>query len=96
MAWGQVAARLIRAGAASVRGDSDRAAKHLADAISRADAEQIELFAAAARRRLGVILGGDEGRALVARADAWMVAQSIRDPARMAACLVPGFPEKSR
>ncbi|WZO98998.1 protein kinase [Isosphaeraceae bacterium EP7] len=93
LAWGQVAARLIRAGAASVRGDSARAAKHLADAIKRADAEQIDLFAAAARRQLGVVLGGDEGRELVARADAWMVAQSIRDPARMAACLVPGFPE---
>jgi serine/threonine protein kinase/tetratricopeptide (TPR) repeat protein len=92
MAWGQVAARLIRAGAASIRGDSPRAAKHLTDAIGRADAEQIELFAAAARRRLGVLLGGDEGRDLVARADAWMAAQSIRNPERMAACLVPGFP----
>ena len=46
-------------------------------------------------RRHGVSLvsvrGGDEGRVLIEQADAWMRAQSIRNPARMAACLVPGF-----
>jgi hypothetical protein len=49
------------------------------------------LFAAASRRQLGRLLGGDEGRALIDRADAWMSSQSIRRPDRMAACLAPGF-----
>jgi hypothetical protein len=40
------------------------------------------------------LLGGDEGRALIEQADSWMTQQSIRDPARMAAAMVPGFPER--
>jgi hypothetical protein len=51
------------------------------------------LFAAAARRRLGLLRGGDEGRTLIERADTWMRAQSVRNPPRMAACLAPGFSE---
>ena len=42
------------------------------------------LYAAASRRRLGEIIGGDDGRAHVQEADAWMTAQQIRNPARMA------------
>jgi eukaryotic-like serine/threonine-protein kinase len=49
------------------------------------------LFAASARRQLGESRGGDEGRVLIEQADAWMRAQSIRNPARMATCLAPGF-----
>jgi len=48
------------------------------------------LFATAARRARGEVLGGETGRALVAEADAWMTAQSIRRPDRMARMLAPG------
>jgi hypothetical protein len=48
------------------------------------------LYAAAARRCLGLMVGGDEGRDLVAVADAWMAAQTIRNPERMTAMLAPG------
>jgi hypothetical protein len=44
---------------------------------------------AAVRRRRGEMIGGDGGRDLVAAADAWMTAQAIRNPARMAGTLVP-------
>ena len=57
------------------------------------EAVDMGLFAAAARRRLGTLLGGDAGRALIAQADAWMAAQEVRNPARMAAGLAPGFPD---
>ena len=53
----------------------------------------MELFAAATRRQLGRLLGGDEGRTLIARADTWMAGQAIRRPDRMTACLAPGFEE---
>ena len=52
------------------------------------------VYAAAARRHLGNLVGGDEGRDLIARADAWMIGQGITNPARMAAGITPGFAER--
>lgn len=49
------------------------------------------LYATAARRRLGVVLGGDDGRKLVKAADAWMGAEDILDPVRMTEMMLPGF-----
>jgi hypothetical protein len=92
-AWTGALAHLIKAGAASVRGDTAGAERLLAETIDRFDRAEMELFAAAARRQLGRLRGGDEGRALVEQADAWMRAQSVRNPSRMASCMAPGFPE---
>ncbi|MBV8555558.1 MAG: hypothetical protein JO116_08330, partial [Planctomycetaceae bacterium] len=83
--------RLIHAGAASVRGDIDRAVRCLTVAAEGFEASGLELFAAATRRQLGRLLGGSEGRSLIARADTWMAGQAIRSPERMTACLAPGF-----
>ena len=57
------------------------------------DACDMRLYAAAARRRLGQLVGRAEGRALMAGAESWMAGQTIRNPARMAAMLAPGFPD---
>ncbi|MFI5457644.1 MAG: serine/threonine-protein kinase PknK [Isosphaerales bacterium] len=91
--WACALAQLIKAGVASVRGDAGRAERLLADAAERFESADMGLFAASARRQLGQLRGGDEGRGLIERADAWMRAQSIRNPARMASCLAPGFPQ---
>ncbi|HKW02173.1 MAG TPA: hypothetical protein VJN96_20290, partial [Vicinamibacterales bacterium] len=50
----------------------------------------MRLCAAAARRRRGELLGGTEGRAAIAAVDAWMAANTIKNPARMTAMLAPG------
>ena len=49
-----------------------------------------EHYVAAARRRRGELEGGERGRALVAEADAWFVAEGARAPDRLAAMLAPG------
>jgi hypothetical protein len=82
---------LVEAGVAGVRGDG-RAADLLATATAELDAVDMPLAAAAARRRLGILLGGDRGRELAAAADGWMASRGVRNPARMTAALVPGFP----
>lgn len=67
----------LRAGVASVRGDADLAQRLLAEAEPRLDEHALELAAAAARRARGSLLGGAEGRALAARAEAWRASQGV-------------------
>jgi eukaryotic-like serine/threonine-protein kinase len=43
------------------------------------------------RYKIGEIQGGDEGRALITRAEEWMVSQSIKSPARWSRMVAPGF-----
>ena len=46
-----------------------------------------------ARRQRGRLLGGDIGRELIQQADAFMTGEGVREPDRIAAMLVPGFPD---
>jgi hypothetical protein len=89
MAWATALAYPIEAGIAAARGDRSRAATLFAAAVNHLEAVDMHLYAAASRRRLGELLGGDEGRAQVERADSWMRQQTIQDPARMAAIFAP-------
>jgi hypothetical protein len=84
VAWSGALAYPIRAGVAAARGDRSGAANLFADAVTHLEAVDMNLYAAASRRRLGELLGGAEGQAQVERADSWMRQQTIRDPARMA------------
>ena len=61
-----------------------------ASADAQFTATDMALHAAVARRRRGELLGGVQGAALLAEADAWMTGQAIRNPSRMAAMLAPG------
>ncbi len=94
--WAEALARLIRAGVASVERNESVAAALLGAAATALDEVDMPLWAAAARRYVGRLLGGDEGRALVARADALMCEQGIVNPARMAAMYAPGFARFTR
>jgi eukaryotic-like serine/threonine-protein kinase len=89
MPWSLALACPIRAGIAAARGDKTRAAALFAQAAKELEAVDMNLYAAASRRRLGEILGGDEGRAHVERADRWMREQTIQNPARMANVFAP-------
>ena len=60
------------------------------------DAADMALHATVARRRRGELAGGDDGRALIEAADAWMAGQGIRNPERMAAMLAPGAWARAR
>jgi hypothetical protein len=90
--WGAPSAQTVRAGIAMVHGDTVRAAALLRDAIAAFQAADMALHAATARRRLGQLLGGDEGQALIEDADSWMASQRIVNPERMTSLYVPGLP----
>jgi hypothetical protein len=89
MAWSKALSIPILAGLAAARGDRSRAGSLFSQAVKELEAVDMNLYAAASRRRLGEILGGDEGRTQVDRADSWMTEQGIRKPARMADVFAP-------
>jgi serine/threonine protein kinase len=91
IAWAEALAQLVHSGVAMGGHDTERARQLLEDAASRLEAAGLRLHAAAARRRLGELLGGSEGDRLVQLADAWMKGQNICRPDRMTALLAPGF-----
>jgi hypothetical protein len=88
MAWSRALACPILAGMAATRGDRSGAAILFAEAVTQLEGVDMNLYAAS-RRRLGEILGGEEGRAEVERADSWMRQQGIQNPARMADVFAP-------
>jgi eukaryotic-like serine/threonine-protein kinase len=89
--WATAHAFSTRAGASMVRGDSVAARRQLIAAVDAFEGVSMGVYAAAARRNLGKLVDGDEGRDHIARADAWMIGQGISNPARMAAGITPGF-----
>jgi len=90
--WAKPLAEVIRAAVAARDGDNSKATNLLSDAIPRFDAADMPLRAACARRRLGELIGGHSGSALVREADSWMADQRILAPSHMAALFAPGFP----
>jgi hypothetical protein len=88
--WSQALAASVRAGLSLARGDRPAAAKLFEAARARFDALEMGLYAAAAGRRAGELLGGEAGSRMVAAADARMSAQGVANPTRMAALFAPG------
>ena len=91
MPWSTPLAHTIQAALAFQVGDRDAAADKLRMAgAGFADAGMFA-HAMAAKRRLGGILGGDEGRDLMTTADSWFEKQGGRRPDRLTEVLAPGF-----
>ncbi len=91
MVWTTAFADVIDAGVAARRGQREVAVAALEGAARGFDAADMALYAACARRRLGALLGGDEGSALVENATAWMRAQGVQSPEKITAMLAAGF-----
>jgi serine/threonine protein kinase len=91
--WSDALAVAIQATVSNLEGRPAEAIARLDEAIDRLGATDMPLIAACARRRKGQLIGGAEGNALIATADAFMTAQRIARPARMASMLMPGFPD---
>jgi hypothetical protein len=91
MAWSNPLADLIRAALAYQHGDPVKSIALTRDAIAGLEQADMALYAAAARRRLGQLIGGDEGRELIAQADEWLGRQQVRNPAAITRVMAPGF-----
>lgn len=90
MAWSNPLALLLHAAVAAARKNRQAAADLLRDAEAGFDAADMGLYAAAVRRRRGELMPGEDGARLIEAADAWMLRQKVRNPARMTAMVAPG------
>jgi hypothetical protein len=91
IAYAHPYAKLIQAGVAHRRGDAAAAVTLLAQAEKEFAAVDMNLFAVAARLRLGELIAGDRGRELVEDASEWMSRQEIKNPTRLMNLMAPGF-----
>lgn len=84
-------AAMLRAAIAHLRGNAEEALRLLEEAEKLSLGADLVLNYHAIRRARGLVLGGDEGSALVRGADEQFVACGLRRPAGVAAVFAPGF-----
>jgi len=87
--WHGAIATLRRAGLRQARHDAEGAVRAYRAAIAAADAAELGLHAAAARVRLGDLLGGDEGAALREAGLGALRAEEVRRPEAFVALFAP-------
>jgi hypothetical protein len=80
---------IVHAGLAVLHGDLDAAVEAYRAAAGGFDATDMMTIAASARWRLGELLGGDEGHALVGQARAALLAEGVVRPDRVVAMMAP-------
>ncbi|HLK35136.1 MAG TPA: protein kinase [Polyangiaceae bacterium] len=88
--WASTLAALVRAAAGRAAGDLAEAERALRSAVASVEVSGMRLHGWAASHRLGSLLGGQEGDAMVTQAERAMAAEGVRAPARMAALFLPG------
>jgi eukaryotic-like serine/threonine-protein kinase len=89
--WAQALTNMHEASYHRIEGDKPHAIELLRKTIPMFERSDFPLHAAVARRQLGLLVRGDEGRALVAGADGWMYHQKVVDPSLLANMLAPGI-----
>jgi serine/threonine protein kinase len=80
----------LQAGLALHTGDVEAAVTQLRIALAGYQENDLNMAAAAVRRRLGELIGGDEGRELLAQGDAVMLAQRVKNLDAVTEMLCPG------
>jgi hypothetical protein len=91
MKWADPLAALVRAGVASLRNEKQTTISLLSNACAGFEEAHMKLYAAVAKRRLGEITDGVEGKRLVDEADRWMHEQKIKAPSQITMMLAPGI-----
>jgi hypothetical protein len=91
MPWSDPLANMTYSALANQQGDTSRAAAFARRALDGFEAADMALYAAAARRRLGELLAGDEGLQLINDSALWMTKQEIRNPVAVSNMMAPGF-----
>ena len=90
--WASALAATLRAGAKAREGERGTAVTSLLEEAARlASASGMAGYACAAQRALALVRGGREGRERVAALEATLADRGVKEPARFAAMLVPGF-----
>jgi eukaryotic-like serine/threonine-protein kinase len=90
MPWTAVLASLLAAAIAKAAGDAAAAQTALRESIERATAMEMSVHAAAARQKLGSLIGGEAGDAMALEAAEAMKTLGVRVPERYAGMLLPG------
>ncbi len=85
-------AHMLRATLAVQGGERERAIEDFREVVALGEAAHIRYLTAAARRRLGALVGGDEGQKLVAAAERWMTEAGIKNLERMTYLVSPCDP----
>jgi hypothetical protein len=91
--WSDSLAMLLTATISYLANRPREACDRLAAAIDAFEAADMKLYAAVARRRLGLLQGGQSGRDLVDAANDWMAGQGIVNVDRVTRLIAPGFPD---
>ena len=89
--WANALAELVQSQIDYLSGHIEFVAPCLRQAIEMLTRADLCLAAASAKRELGKLVGGDEGRLLVSEAETWMKDQQIVSPRRMSRLMLPGF-----
>jgi hypothetical protein len=92
--WITALAQLVRAGVAHRRGEWSRAVNLLREAAQYFAAVNMPLYCAASNRRLGQLIGGDDGRRIIDQADEDLHQRQVVNPERLTNVFAPGWPDQ--
>ena len=76
---------------AAQRGERSLALQALQRSLAHLEVDNLAMHAAAVRRRIGQMLGGERGRELVAAGDAFMLSQSVVNLEATTELQCPGY-----